>query len=156
MGLSANAEETIVGEGTAPARVIRHSPDSQLTVCNSSQDSMPSVPHYHVFSLPPELLQSLAPRNLALHHHNRPPSPVPKSAPSVAPALGSRACNVCLGTVFQDVDEQRSHYRSDWHRYNVKVRLSGGNSVTLPAFAHLIDGDSNTLLYWGVTRLMFG
>jgi len=40
------------------------------------------------------------------------------------------------------VDEQRNHYRSDWHRYNVKVRLNGGNVVTEPDFVHLVDGPS--------------
>jgi hypothetical protein len=38
------------------------------------------------------------------------------------------------------VDEQRNHYRSDWHRYNVKVRLNGGNAVTETDFARLVDG----------------
>jgi hypothetical protein len=90
---------------------------------------------YHIFALPPELLHSLTPRHLV----NRPPSR-PRT-PELAPVTksGPRACNVCQGIVFLTVDDQRSHFRSDWHRYNVKTRLSGGQAVSEAAFAQLLD-----------------
>lgn len=91
---------------------------------------------YHIFSLPPELLDSLTPRNLV----NRAPSRrTPEPVASVSKS-GPRACNICQGVIFLDLDEQRIHFRSDWHRYNVKTRLNGGKTVTESAFSNLIDG----------------
>lgn len=95
--------------------------------------------HYHVYSLPVELLDTLTPRNLV----NQPPGPTPISEPSEqtpATTTGARACNICLAATFLDVDEQRAHFRSDWHRYNVKTRLNGGNPVSEVAFGELVDG----------------
>ena len=101
---------------------------------------MPAASHYHIFSLPSNLLDTLTPRNIISEvrdvspHRSQAPETVPTQALS-----GSRACNVCLGVTFTDVDEQRAHFRSDWHRYNVKVRLSGGNAVAETDFVHLVD-----------------
>ena len=92
--------------------------------------------HYHIFSLPLELLDTLAPRNLI----NRAPS---RSSTPELPATfntGPRACNICQGVSFLDVDQQRAHFRTDWHRYNIKTRLNGGKPVSEPAFAQLVDG----------------
>ncbi|CDO75822.1 hypothetical protein BN946_scf184951.g20 [Trametes cinnabarina] len=98
---------------------------------------------YHVFSLPKELLDTLVPRNVL----NQPTAPTPSApsrpvspTPTAQPAVGSRACNVCLGATFIDVEDQRAHFRSDWHRYNVKVRLNGGEPVSEAHFAQLVDG----------------
>ncbi|KZT09912.1 uncharacterized protein LAESUDRAFT_722063 [Laetiporus sulphureus 93-53] len=98
---------------------------------------MSFTPQYHAFSLPRELLDTLIPRNVV----NQEPSP-PEPEPVATPPTGttSRACNICLGASFADVDEQRIHYRSDWHRYNVKVRLNGGNPVTEAQFSQLVNG----------------
>ncbi|EDR05664.1 uncharacterized protein LACBIDRAFT_302801 [Laccaria bicolor S238N-H82] len=92
---------------------------------------------FHVYSLPPELLHTLTPRTLL----NRPPSRAPTPEPVLPPAStsGLRACSICLGITFRDLDEQRTHFRSDWHRYNVKVRLNGGQPVTEAIFGELID-----------------
>lgn len=95
---------------------------------------------YHVFSLPKELLDNLVPRNVV----NQAPSPVLQDDPPASVPTSraeARACNVCLGAAFADVDEQRAHFRSDWHRYNVKAKLNGGNSVSESQFAQLIDGE---------------
>ncbi|OSD02971.1 hypothetical protein PYCCODRAFT_1467278 [Trametes coccinea BRFM310] len=98
---------------------------------------------YHVFSLPKELLDSLVPRNIL----NQPTAPTPPAPsrpdspqPTAQPAVGSRACNICLGATFVDVEDQRAHFRSDWHRYNVKVRLNGGDPVSEAHFSQLVDG----------------
>lgn len=98
---------------------------------------------YHVFSLPPELLETLTPRNLI----SRPPPPEASTLIQTVPPVSdnARACNVCLGATFADVTEQRSHFRSDWHRYNVKIRLRGGSPVAEPAFAQLVDGLEDSL-----------
>ncbi|EMD38877.1 hypothetical protein CERSUDRAFT_133490 [Gelatoporia subvermispora B] len=100
---------------------------------------------YHVYSLPRELLDTLIPRNV-LNQVAPPTPPRPSSPPPSAPsAAGARACNVCLSASFADVNEQRTHYRSDWHRYNVKIRLGGGAPVSEAHFAQLVDGLEDSL-----------
>ncbi|KAH9840133.1 uncharacterized protein C8Q71DRAFT_745943 [Rhodofomes roseus] len=99
---------------------------------------------YHVFSLPKELLGTLVPRSVV----NQALSPPPRNdspAPVAPSAPGARACNVCLGVTFTGVDEQRTHFRSDWHRYNVKAKLNGGNTVSESQFAQLVDGLEDSL-----------
>ncbi|KAG5652040.1 hypothetical protein H0H81_006490 [Sphagnurus paluster] len=92
---------------------------------------------YHVYSLPLELLDTLTPRNLInAPQPSRPPSPEVLASVS---SSGPRTCNICLGVIFVALDEQRAHFRSDWHRYNVKTRLAGGNPVPEVAFSQLVD-----------------
>ncbi|KAH7911041.1 hypothetical protein BJ138DRAFT_1151551 [Hygrophoropsis aurantiaca] len=100
---------------------------------------------YHIFSLPSDILDTLTPRNLVTHTPPRAISPPPAQVASSAASTNARGCNICLGAVFTDVYEQRSHFRSDWHRYNVKIRLGGGNPVTESAFAQLVDGLEDSL-----------
>ncbi len=96
---------------------------------------------YHLCSLPRDILDTLLPRNVLNQvpdpASNPPPDP---PTPVVQPVLGSRACNICLAVSFADVEDQRAHFRSDWHRYNVKVRLNGREPVTEAQFAQLVDG----------------
>ncbi|KAG6334192.1 hypothetical protein ID866_4892 [Astraeus odoratus] len=101
---------------------------------------------YHVFSLPQGLFDTLAPRNLISSQPVPPvPSPLPPAAPQEQTGTSARSCNICLGAAFVDLDEQRSHFRSDWHRYNVKIRLKGANPVTESTFAQLVDGLEDSL-----------
>ncbi|KAF7294481.1 bVLRF1 domain-containing protein [Mycena kentingensis (nom. inval.)] len=93
---------------------------------------------YHVFNLPTQILDTLAPRNLVGVEQPRAPTPPPAPVASTSTA-GSRACNICNGAIFADVEEQRQHYRSDWHRYNVKTRLNNGQSVSEVEFSKLVD-----------------
>ena len=92
---------------------------------------------YNVFCLPSQLVDTLTPRALINQAPPREPSPPP---PKVAPISNAKACNICLGAAFADVGEQRAHFRTDWHRYNVKIRLTGGNPVAEAAFAQLVGG----------------
>ncbi|EIW79206.1 hypothetical protein CONPUDRAFT_74690 [Coniophora puteana RWD-64-598 SS2] len=97
---------------------------------------------YHLFSLPDSLLEALTPRNLI----SQTPPPAPSPEPVLPSSTGNaRACNICLSAAFEDVNAQRSHFRSDWHRYNVKIRLNGGNPVTEAAFDELVDGLDDSL-----------
>ena len=95
---------------------------------------------FYIFSLPPDLLDTLRPRTLVDPPTPRVPSP-PLRPP--APTTGSKSCNICLGASFADVDDQRAHFRSDWHRYNVKLRLRGVDVVTESRFASLVEGEIN-------------
>ncbi|KAI0060959.1 hypothetical protein BV25DRAFT_816164 [Artomyces pyxidatus] len=98
---------------------------------------MPAPSQYHVFSLPAELLNTLTPRNL--FSQAQPIESEPLDPPAAQASSGSRACNICLGAVFVDVGEQRAHFRSDWHRYNVKLRVKGGAPVAEVDFVKLVD-----------------
>ena len=100
-------------------------------------------PSIHAFSLPPEFLQNITLRSYLSHNITGIPEKDDLSSqPRSAPIGGARACNVCLGATFLDVEEQRTHFRSDWHRYNVKIRLRGGNPVSEVDFAKLVDSTS--------------
>ncbi|KAF8557784.1 hypothetical protein OG21DRAFT_1536863 [Imleria badia] len=103
---------------------------------------MPVAHRYNVFSLPSQLVDTLTPRALVGQQPPREPSPPP---PKVAPVSNAKGCNICLGAAFADVDEQRAHFRTDWHRYNVKIRLAGRNPITESAFAELVGGLDDSL-----------
>ncbi|KIP08812.1 hypothetical protein PHLGIDRAFT_103819 [Phlebiopsis gigantea 11061_1 CR5-6] len=106
--------------------------------------------HYHVFAIPQALLDTLVPRSIvnqvtpAVDELSLSTSPVLPPAPALS-ASGARACNICLGAAFADVDEQRTHFRSDWHRYNVKMRMGGDNAVAEVQFSQLVDGLEDSL-----------
>ncbi|KAL3831821.1 hypothetical protein ACJMK2_023523 [Sinanodonta woodiana] len=53
------------------------------------------------------------------------------------------SCNFC-NTEFTSKKEQKEHYRSDWHRYNLKQRIKGDNLVTVDEF-ELIAGNISSL-----------
>ncbi|GJJ11217.1 hypothetical protein Clacol_005449 [Clathrus columnatus] len=101
---------------------------------------------YHMPPLPKGLFDTLTPRTLVTKSSPRNPSspPLPKTLVPSNPA-GSKSCNVCMGSAFADVDDQRAHFKSDWHRYNVKLRLRGENAVTEPQFSSLIEGLEDSL-----------
>ncbi|XP_063972704.1 tRNA endonuclease ANKZF1-like [Diachasmimorpha longicaudata] len=52
----------------------------------------------------------------------------------------SLSCSFC-NKVFEDQAQQRSHYKLDWHRYNLKQRLKGFKSITEDEFDVLADED---------------
>ncbi|KDQ26956.1 hypothetical protein PLEOSDRAFT_1057439 [Pleurotus ostreatus PC15] len=95
---------------------------------------------YHVFSIPTSLLETLTPRTLfgePISQLSQESKPTAAHEPQIA--TSSRACNICLGVTFTDVDVQREHFRSDWHRYNVKLRINGAQPVAETDFAKLVD-----------------
>lgn len=50
----------------------------------------------------------------------------------------STACQLCE-TFFPSVQEQRIHVKSDWHNYNLKQKVRGGEAVTDNEFEKLVD-----------------
>lgn len=100
---------------------------------------MPGPSSYHLFSLPDEILQNVTLRALLAQEQPTSVETEPEAIQEGQSMPGNRACNVCLGVTFTDVDDQRLHFRSDWHRYNVKTRLKGGKSVTEGDFATLVE-----------------
>jgi hypothetical protein len=116
-----------------------------------------SNPHsHHLFALPAPLLETLTPRNdISLRDLTQKSEPVADEGgaakidefassrdPTIAPTstTSGRSCNVCQGTSFANVEDQRNHFRSDWHRYNVKLRLNGKDVVAESEFNRLIEG----------------
>lgn len=80
-----------------------------------------------MYDLPQELLATLAPKatNQLIAEHS--PEPTSKGPEIVAqePAIAaSTSCALCKVS-YQNVQEQRSHVRSDHHRYNLKAQLRG-------------------------------
>lgn len=59
------------------------------------------------------------------------------SPPDSSP--GSNACSLC-GLSFANVQEQRSHLKSDWHNYNLRRKLRGHKPVTETEFEKLVEG----------------
>ncbi|KAJ3821918.1 hypothetical protein EV361DRAFT_844420 [Lentinula raphanica] len=100
---------------------------------------------YHVFALPPDFLHSLIPRNFLAADNQQ--AIEPSSSDTVPPPSTSAtlACNICLGISFSAINEQRMHFRSDWHRYNVKNRINGGQPVSESDFNQLIDALEDSL-----------
>src|SRR5712671_7397256 len=95
----------------------------------------------HAFALPDELLQNIILRSRSSQQTTVESDKTEQQdfASQTATTHGSRACNVCIGATFQDVEEQRAHFRSDWHRYNVKIRLRGGKPTSEVDFVKLVD-----------------
>ncbi|KAG8997783.1 hypothetical protein FRB94_007466 [Tulasnella sp. JGI-2019a] len=69
------------------------------------------------------------------------------SISGVSSGSASMTCALCLGASFVDVSEQRAHFRSDWHRYNVKLRLRDAKlqAVTESQFSALMGGLEDSL-----------
>ncbi|CEQ41629.1 SPOSA6832_03364 [Sporobolomyces salmonicolor] len=95
------------------------------------------LPPLYAFSLPPDLLAAFQPRQLAipehhpLHPSNRPsPSEPAPSSPDAAVQSTVRTPNgaytcALTGASFPDLPALREHYKTDWYKYNVKLRLQG-------------------------------
>ena len=58
-------------------------------------------------------------------------------------SIGTITCVTCGIRSFVNVEEQRSHFKSDWHRFNVKLKcLNKPYPVQLEKFNSLVEGDS--------------
>lgn len=69
----------------------------------------------------------------------------PDGAAAAAPvSCGCVACGVDAGTgVFSSQAEQREHFKSDWHRVNVKRRHGGRPPLSEAQFEQLISHDED-------------
>lgn len=91
----------------------------------------------YAYSLPPQLLDILSVRSVAPIPEPEPV--VEKAQPPAPPSVpgGALSCQTCGNVVFASVEEQRAHFRSDWHRFNV----AGKGGVTEEQF-EAMDGES--------------
>jgi len=62
------------------------------------------------------------------------------NALTTASSSESRSCNTCGGS-FTNMNLYRAHFRSDWHRYNIKLKLKGLAPVSDKEFS-LCDADA--------------
>ncbi|CAE6454621.1 unnamed protein product [Rhizoctonia solani] len=103
----------------------------------------------HVFNIPANLLEVLSLRESSLVA-SLPPATTPNrptTPPQPTPTGSAPSCTVCLGASLSDVKEQREHFRSDWHRYNVKMRLqdTSHQPVSEEQFTKLVEDLAESL-----------
>lgn len=112
----------------------------------------PNIPLY-TFQLPGPLLSDFQPRQLnipeshPLHPSNRATAttsapPIDSNAPQQPLAIegGLFTCQL-TGASFSDLTSLRDHYRTDWYKYNVKLKLQGKPTpVSEDQFNALVEG----------------
>lgn len=102
----------------------------------------------YIYDLPPDILSTLTPKEDAEPgQENVETTSITKDPTTNEKAdttAGAKACSLC-GVTFHTVEDQRSHVRSDLHRYNLKQRLRGAKPVSENDFEKLV-GDLNESL----------
>ena len=56
-------------------------------------------------------------------------------------SLTTNTCMVC-SEIFEDLSEQRQHFKLDWHRYNLKRKLQGLSRIPEDEFNILVESNS--------------
>jgi hypothetical protein len=114
-----------------------------------------------VYSIPPELLSNLTVRSIqqgapdpldaapshseanGLSKHTV--SGAPRGATAAGTGVGGTLrCQTCPNAGFETVEEQREHFKSDWHRYNAKAKLTG-RIVTAEEWDNMVEGECDGL-----------
>jgi hypothetical protein len=99
-----------------------------------------------VYSLPPAILSNLAVRTIAeLDEPAIDAGPSKRPPPPPSTATGALSCQSCPNTSFETVEEQRNHFKTDWHRYNAKARIEGKKVVKGEEWDDMADGISHSL-----------
>ncbi|KAG8694286.1 hypothetical protein FRC09_009947 [Ceratobasidium sp. 395] len=106
----------------------------------------------HVYNIPPNILGTLALRASSLVANVAVTPASPERSTSTPPqsiqgSSSTPSCTTCVGAVLSDVKDQRAHFRSDWHRYNVKMRLqdSSYQPVSEQQFTKLVEDLAESL-----------
>ncbi|WVF65785.1 hypothetical protein IAT40_000519 [Kwoniella sp. CBS 6097] len=104
-----------------------------------------------VYSIPQQILSTLSVRSIQAqvqpepenNPSKTPAADVPSSAPGPAAGAGAAlSCQTCPNAGFDTVEEQRAHFKSDWHRYNAKAKLTG-RTVGQEEFDNMVEGVSS-------------
>jgi hypothetical protein len=94
-----------------------------------------------VYSFPPSLLAHLAVRSIQdAQQEETTDAAQPAAVTPSNPAPGSLRCQTCPGAGFETVEEQRNHFKSDWHRYNAKAKLTG-RAVSAEEWEGMVEGE---------------
>ncbi|KIM34383.1 hypothetical protein M408DRAFT_325792 [Serendipita vermifera MAFF 305830] len=100
----------------------------------------------NVFQLPPDLLEGIVRRTLLSDSESQPLETSPaRPPPQLLPRTTGVGCAVCINAAFTNVEDQRAHYKSDWHRYNVKAKLSNKPLLSEPQFENAIADLSDSI-----------
>ena len=99
-----------------------------------------------VFDLPPELLATLQLKDPTFHEPDSTTSDsliIKEDSAEVYQDTQSErqdttSCLLCQ-TAFANFQHQRDHAKSDWHKYNLKQKVRGAQTVSEPGFEKLID-----------------
>jgi hypothetical protein len=95
-----------------------------------------------VYDLPAPLLASLTLKTDATETSVEDPTPVTAADETRGSAT---SCALC-GTAASSVSEQRAHFRSDWHRFNLKLKLRGRPAIKDEAeFERMLEGMEESL-----------
>lgn len=106
----------------------------------------------YAFQLPAPLIADFEPRQLHIpESHPLHPSkqqstitssPAPAEPVSSQLAIGGAFTCALTGAAFPDLASLREHYKTDWYKYNVKLRMQGKpTGVTEEQFAALVEGE---------------
>lgn len=94
------------------------------------------------YQIPDQILGNLAVRSIQANEQDpatqRHAAKAPPPAPSAAG--GGLSCQTCPGVTFGSVEEQRGHFKTDWHRYNAKAKLQGGDAVAAAQWDDMVEG----------------
>ncbi|WWC87891.1 uncharacterized protein L201_002789 [Kwoniella dendrophila CBS 6074] len=101
-----------------------------------------------VYSIPPELLANLSVRSIQAQDKigedqetsTKPVTQLP--TPANLPGASGLSCQTCPNANFDTVEEQRKHFKSDWHRYNAKAKLTG-RTVNAEEWDGMVEGISS-------------
>lgn len=96
----------------------------------------------NVYALPKELLDNLIVRSIqaeAPEEEDAQPSSRSKTDAASSGPAGSLRCQACPDIGFETVEDQRAHFKSDWHRYNVKARMTG-RAVSAEEWEGMVEG----------------
>src|ERR1700712_173923 len=111
---------------------------------SQSQPDVLQRPLY-IFDLPEEILYSLTLKSGPQPAADPTPASTERSTPEIpdsedkqnlSPAKAT-SCSLC-GLSFNGLQEQRSHVKSDLHKYNLKQKVKGANPVSEADFEKLI------------------
>jgi hypothetical protein len=96
-----------------------------------------------VYAIPPELLAALTVRSIQAQ--DEPTAEVtatiePVPADPIPASSSGLGCQACPGASFETPEDQRAHFKSDWHRYNAKARLQG-KPVTADEWEGMVEGE---------------
>lgn len=107
------------------------------------QNSILSRP-LSVYSIPPELLAALSVRSIQQAQGGDEPTteaetrePETTQMQQPAGSTSGLGCQTCPGAIFSTPEDQRAHFKSDWHRYNAKAKLNNGKAVAEAEFDNL-------------------
>ncbi|KAJ5894525.1 hypothetical protein N7495_006216 [Penicillium taxi] len=94
----------------------------------------------YAYSLPPELLTTLSTKTTKQPVTEQPDESAKQDVDAVVQDLAiaiSTSCSLCKVS-YHNVHEQRSHVRSDHHRYNIKIQLRGNTPLDEAQFTKAV------------------